>query len=380
MNHPSALSAIVVFIIFYIGIPFSIVWFFRAKVIQTIHSISNTLKGHARRKKATLLLRPTNKPILSPDQKYDWETQGTFNPAAIMDDAGRVHILYRAIGSDGVSRIGYDSSLDGIHFTDHLPYPVFTMQSPRSRNPLGPQKRNFVMYPSGGSWGGTEDPRMVRLNGRIYVTFSVFDGWDFVRMAIISIDEKDFLNHKWKWTRPILISPEGKPNKNWVVFPEKIAGKYVILHSIAPEIQIAYVKSLDYFTGFIRSDRPEGPQPGREENWDSLLRGAGPPPLKTDLGWLLLYHAIDKEDPSRYKLGAMILGVNDPTKILYRADEPILSPEMEYENDGKPGIIYASGAVIKDDMLFVYYGGGDKHVCVATAPLSEVLSKLKPVS
>jgi predicted GH43/DUF377 family glycosyl hydrolase len=91
---------------------------------------------------------------------------------------------------------------------------------------------------------------------------------------------------------------------------------------------------------------------------------------------LLLYHAMDKNDPNKYKIGAMILDLNDPKKILYRAPKPILSPEMPYENDGKPGVVYASGAIVRDDKLYVYYGGGDKHVCVAETKLQPLLDWL----
>jgi predicted GH43/DUF377 family glycosyl hydrolase len=74
----------------------------------------------------------------------------------------------------------------------------------------------------------------------------------------------------------------------------------------------------------IKSKRLTGPQPGRKNYWDNRIRGAGPPPIKTDLGWLLLYHANDVYDPHRYKLGAMLLDLKDPTKVLYRSSTPIL--------------------------------------------------------
>jgi predicted GH43/DUF377 family glycosyl hydrolase len=72
----------------------------------------------------------------------------------------------------------------------------------------------------------------------------------------------------------------------------------------------------------------------------------------------------------------MLLDLKDPTKVLYRAPAPILSPDMPYENDGKPGIVYASGSIIKDGKLIVYYGGGDKHVCAAETPLDPLLDWL----
>src|SRR5207253_3488934 len=135
------------------------------------------------------------------------------------------------------------------------------------------------------------------------------------------------------------------------------------LHSIAPHILIDYVDDLNNLDDYIDSPRPQGPQPGRKDFWDNLLRGAGPPPVKTSAGWLLLYHALDKRDSGKYKLGAMILDHDHPTKILYRSAQPILTPDMPYENEGKAGVVYASGAIIKDGVLHVYYGGGDRVVC-----------------
>ena len=110
--------------------------------------------------------------------------------------------------------------------------------------------------------------------------------------------------------------------------------------------------------------------------WHIHVRSAGPPPIKTDKGWLVLYHAHDAKEPNRYKLGAMLLDLVDPTKVLYRATAPILSPDETYENHGKPGIVYACGAVVRDGKLFVYYGGADKVVCVATAHLDSFLDAL----
>ena len=165
-----------------------------------------------------------------------------------------------------------------------------------------------------------------------------------------------------------------------MLFPEKIHGKFAILHSIAPEVEIAYRDSLEEVGGaepFIESwVGARDSLPARENTWDSFIRSAGPPPLKTERGWLLFYHAIDEHDPGRYKLGALLLDLDDPTRVIHRAAAPILSPDEQYENRGKPGIVYACGAVIRDGTLFVYYGGADKVVCVATAALDSFLDTL----
>ncbi len=324
------------------------------------------------------LERHESNPLLSPRDHISWEKEGVFNPAALLIK-DTVHLLYRAIGSDGISRIGYSKSADGTKFEEGLEYPVFTFKQSK---PLGVNRKQVydpVMFPSGGSWGGAEDPRATLIDGKIYMTFNAFDGWDFIRVALTMIDEKDFLAGKWKWMSPRLISPPGQIHKNWVIFPEKINGKYALLHSISPNVEIEYRDSLETigtYDAFINS--PIGVRTeGRKGFWDARVRGAGPPPVKTEDGWLVFYHANDNEELHKYKLGVKLLDLVDPTKILARSKSPILEPDMWYENDWKPGIVYACGAVIKDDILHLYYGGGDKHVCSARTKVKDLLTWLK---
>ncbi|HUQ29947.1 MAG TPA: hypothetical protein VM103_00275 [Candidatus Paceibacterota bacterium] len=338
--------------------------------------LSNFFHIHGR--SDILLARVFHNPVLRP-ARHPWEAEATFNPAAvILKD--RTHLLYRAIGIDGVSRLGYASSANGIVFDERLSSPAYVAQSPRLGFP-GHRHYNPVMYASGGSWGGIEDPRMVRIEGRIYVSFSVFDGWDFIRVGVISISEDDFIAKRFgNWTPATLVSPPGQIHKNWVLFPEKIHGQFAFIHSITPKIEIAYrdrIEDIGKMEPFIESwTGPRDARQGRAGFWDNHVRGAGPPPLKTDAGWLLFYHAVDEKDPGRYKLGAMLLDLQDPTKVLYRSHVPVLSPNARYENVGKPGIVYACGAVIKGDTLYVYYGGADKVVCVAFANLRAFLRAL----
>ncbi len=327
------------------------------------------------------LVRSQSNPILSPNRYNGWEAEGTFNPAVFSDDTGKIHLLYRAVGSDGVSRIGYAASQDGVHFDDRLLYPVYeprpVIDYQESRLRPGKKVYSHQLYPSGGSWGGYEDPRAVVIENRVYLTYVAFGGWGSIRMALTSIDLEDFKNRRWNWKMPVCISPPNEMNKNWLLFPEKIHGKFAVLHSISPEVLIDYVDNFDSFHGpnatFIQSKKPSG---GRNEYWDNMVRGAAAPPIKTEYGWLILYHAMDKLDPNKYKLGAMILDLDDPTKILYRSPEPILNPDMHYENDGKPGVVYGSGAIVREGNLYVYYGGGDKHVCVARTNLDSFLKWL----
>lgn len=320
-------------------------------------------------------------PVIEPIYGSVWESDGTFNPAAIEDDEGTVHILYRAVGGDGISRIGYAKSLDGKDFSHRLPYPVFEASRgygmPDPEKVMGPISYSPYIYTSGGSWGGAEDPRAVLIDNKVYMVYTAFEGWNSMRIALTSISLKDFKAGNWNWKKPKLISSPENRSKNWLIFPEKINGKFAVLHSISPKVLVDYVDDLDKFNDIIYSPRPEGPQPGRKNSWDFLLKGSGPPPVKTELGWLLLYHALEKHSTDKYRLGAMILDKDDPTKVLHRSIHPILSPDVHYENDGKPGVVYASGALIRGDDLFVYYGGGDKVVCVATTPIKKLLKYLE---
>ena len=338
-----------------------------------------------KRRKALHLRRALKNPIINPAPGSYWESEAVFNPGAVMH-GGRVHLFYRALGPDGVSRIGYASSKDGVHFDKRHPHPVYmpeTKEASEKHHPYtSPARLHYdrALYLSGGGWGGCEDPRAVKINNRIYLTFNIFNGWYSIRVGLTSISEKDLEVGKWNWGRVIYLSPPNERHKNWVLFPEKIGDKYAILHNIydadPARVRVEYVDDLDLREPLVL-DSPD-PQllPDRIISWHNRTRSVGPPPVKTKYGWLIFYHAMDKDDPGRYKLGAMLLDLNDPRKILYRSRYPILEPDEWYENDWKPGIIYASGAIIKGETLFIYYGGGDKHIGVAYTNLDDFVSKL----
>jgi predicted GH43/DUF377 family glycosyl hydrolase len=309
---------------------------------------------------------------VEPLNDHDWESQYTFNPAAVYRE-GKVHLVYRAIGDHGISVLGYAASRNGINVDERLVEPVYIPREPFEYS--GRVLPDTLKYlGSGGGFGGCEDPRLTELGDEFYMTYTAFNCYP--RVALTSIKKKDFLSKNWKWRPAVLISPPGEVHKNWVIFPEKINGKYAILHGISPDILIDYFDNLN-FDGktFIKSKPPNGEV---RAGWDSRVRGVGPPPLKTEDGWLVIYHAIDDRDPGKYKIGAMILDYKDPKKILYRSASPILEPDEVYENEGfKSGIVYSCGAVIKDYQLYVYYGGADTVVCVARVDLEKFLNDLK---
>jgi beta-1,2-mannobiose phosphorylase / 1,2-beta-oligomannan phosphorylase len=334
--------------------------------------------------KTLQLKRSPRNPIIEP-KDYSWESQSVFNPAVVSSD-GRIHLFYRALGGDGLSRIGYASSKDGINFDERLFYPVYFVEKTEDLKKhwpfTSPARYDTALYASGGGWGGCEDPRTVLIEGNMYMTFNMFNGWDSMRVAVTSIKEKDLLNKNWSWKNFSYLSHPGDRQKNWILFPEKINGKFAIFHNLdkgdPTRVAIAFVNKLDTSETPKGKDAPD-PQslPDHIVAWHKRTRSAAAPPIKTKDGWLLLYHAMDKEDSNRYKLGALLLDLKDPEKVLYRAKHPILEPDKWYENDWKPGIIYASGATVKNGRLLVYYGGGDKHIGIASIMLSDLINSMK---
>ncbi|MEK7602393.1 MAG: hypothetical protein AAB472_02815 [Patescibacteria group bacterium] len=321
--------------------------------------------------------RAHDNPVLR--EKEGWEGGAVMNPGAV-EDKGRVHLFYRALGTDGASRIGYASSSDGVHFDERSAFPVFSLDEAlvglTRRHRL---RRHPGLVASGGSWAGAEDPRAVIIGDRLYLSFSAFAGWDSVRMGVSSISLQDFRNREWNWTDPVFLSAPNEVHKNWVLFPEAINGQIAVLHSLhgasRNEVLIEYLDSVaTQPRQFIRSPY----QPLRTKGvWDSALRGAGPPPLKTSKGWLTFYHATDDREPHKYKIGAMLLDLADPRKVIARSKQPILEPSAHYEENGaKPGIVYSCGAVVRDGVLTLYYGAADNYICAAAAPLADFLRKL----
>jgi predicted GH43/DUF377 family glycosyl hydrolase len=183
------------------------------------------------------------------------------------------------------------------------------------------------------------------------------------------------LKKNWQWEKPVLISPPGEVHKNWVIFPEKINGQYAILHSLRPRVLIAYRDNLNFQKGEYINSFYDGYN--EETGWEIRIRGAGAPPIKTKYGWLVFYHANDKSETNKYKVGAMLLDLMNPETILMRSSRPILEPDEPFQSNGfKPGIVYVSGAVVKNETLFIYYGVADNYICVAWANFDEFLNDL----
>ncbi|MFX0202392.1 MAG: glycosidase [Candidatus Hodarchaeota archaeon] len=287
-----------------------------------------------------------NNPILSPISNHPWESRMIFNAATLYTD-NRVHILYRAIGQDGVSRLGYASSSDGYHIDERLPSPIF--------KPVLTEEKF-----------GCEDPRITKLNEQYFMCYTAYGSriLGTHQIAITSIAVEDFLKKNWNW-RERWLPFFGVRNKDAALFPHKINGRYVLLHRIHPDICVAYSEDLKRWCDIRTIVRP------RFRQWDSWKVGIAGPPIETDRGWLLIYHGVNFEKV--YSLGIILLNKHNPESVTYRSQEPILQPVMEYERFGAvPNVVFSCGAVKMDDQLLIYYGGADTVLCVATYDLDEL--------
>jgi predicted GH43/DUF377 family glycosyl hydrolase len=314
-------------------------------------------------------------PILKPVPHHSWENEAVFNAAAFQAD-DKVYLIYRAVGYGYISVLGYAESGDGIRFTGRLKEPIYTGNHDFDRKKPEATFETAKSYISGGGYGGCEDPRITKIDDKLYMIYVAFNGMDPPRLALTSIYFDDFINQRFLWEKPVLISPPGIVDKSGCILPEKINGKYVIFHRIYPNILIDFLDDLNFDgSKWLKGEFKIEPRPTM---WDSRKVGTGAPPIKTKDGWLMIYQGVTDKDDSKYKIGAMLLDINDPTKVLYRSNHPIIEPKEYYENNlAKFGVVYPCGAVVKDGKLLVYYGGSDSVTCVAGANLNEFLEELK---
>lgn len=305
--------------------------------------------------------RGLTNPIISPKSENKWEATATFNPAAIYLK-NKIHILYRTLSSDNTSFIGYASSLDGFTISERLLEPIY---SPRE---------DFEMKKISNGNSGCEDPRITQIGKNLYICYTAYDSIGPPRVAVSSISVSDFLDHKWNWTKPALITPPGFDDKDTCIFPEKLDDGYFVLHRVGNEICGDYLKSLDFKNDVVnKCIRIIGP---RRNAWDSSKVGISAPPIKTKYGWLLLYHGVSKSH-NTYRVGVVLLDLKDPAIVLARSSDAIFEPEEEYEKIGiVNNVVFPCGMVLKGNLLYIYYGGADKVVGVATMKLSVLLSAL----
>lgn len=327
------------------------------------YSLSEVLSNILEEKiSARLLKRHKNNPILKPIENNSWENRSVLNPGAIYEN-GKVHLLYRAESLNKISVLGYASLLNGLDVDERLNTPVYI-------------PRETFEFNNKGEFYGCEDPRLIRIEDQIYMFYTAFNGIDVPKVAFSWISRNNFIEKKWDWSEPKLLTGNKYSDKDACIFPEKFNDKFLLIHrSNDYGIDIQYIDNLDDSSELICNENnwiiP------RKNRWDSVKIGLNGPPIKTKSGWLLFYHGISEDDRS-YRLGMILCDLIDPTKILARSDEPIFEPEEAYEKKGNiSNVVFSNGHVVIDETVFIYYGGGDKVIGVATAKISDLLNELK---
>lgn len=287
--------------------------------------------------------RISAKPVLSP-QAASWESAGTFNPAVIEKD-GKFVMLYRAQDVSGTSRLGYAESTDGFHFMRRSE-PVLSPEADYEKD------------------GGVEDPRLVKINGTYYLTYTGYNKKD----AQLCLAESRDLIH-WERKGVILPAYKGNWNKGWTksgaILTTKIRGEYWMYwlgtaEDKTDQMGVSHSKDLIHWI----EATPTPVLPRRPGKFDSRVVEPGPPPILTDAGILLIYNGAD--DNLVYRTGIAIFDRDDPSKLLYRSDVPLFEPELEWEKIGQvPNVVFVEGLVRLQNRWLVYYGGADKYVGVA---------------
>lgn len=295
---------------------------------------------------------PAN-PLLVPDLTSPWESLNVFN-ASVIRSRGLFHMHYRAQGVDYISRIGYAVSADGIHWN-------------RLRQP--------VMVPeSAFETKGVEDPRITELDGVFYMAYCGYAPYSGKGInytgSIYPMWAKSENLITWERLGPMV---QGEDNKDHMLFPRKFKGRYCAFHRRRPDVWIAYSKDLKNWPEKdmkpVCSSRPD-------VEWEGKYVGMNGVPIETKDGWLAFYHAADAKHV--YRLGVMLLDRDDPSRVIARPRTPILWPEEMWECRGDVNnVVFSTSNLLVGDEVWVYYGGGDHVIALATAKLADLLEFVK---
>ena len=329
-------------------------------------------------------------PILSPKQENEWESLVTCNPGVFYDNE-TFYMLYRAAGNDKehVIRFGLATSKDGFHFERFSNLPVFS-----------PSEDSFDS-------GCVEDARIVKFDDNYYITYAYRpfppgQYWNFKHDEVSCpksgnhtplalknnlgnsglAETKDFIHFRrlGRITSPVL------DDRDVILFPEKIKGKYWMLHR--PKEYVGKKYGTDYPSIWIKSSDDLLNWENQESHllmkgvpgtWEEKI-GGSTPPLRTAEGWLVLYHGVEDGGLGYYRVGAMLLDIDNPLKIIAKSPDFIMEPEKDYEINGYyKGCVFPTGNVIINDTLYVYYGGADKYVGVATCNIHQLIKSFEKV-
>lgn len=215
---------------------------------------------------------------------------------------------------------------------------------------------------------GIEDCRVTELDGKFCLTYTQVSSHGVGVGLRITRDWKNF-DHEG-----MILPPH---NKDCALFEERIGGKYYALHRpSSPELGGNYIW-LAESPDLVHWGRHRCLAHSREGSWDSARVGAGAAPIRTAEGWLEIYHGANQEN--RYCLGALLLDLNEPWRVLARSETPIMEPQAVYEREGFFGqVIFTNGHIVDGDKLTLYYGAADSVICAATLSIGQILASLNP--
>lgn len=309
---------------------------------------------------ASFKLVRINEVILRPLAENPWESRAVLNPGTVREQ-DYVHLLYRAVEGDNLSTIGYARLSVRGEILERRNSPLIIREGEIEKQ-------------------GCEDPRIVPFEDTYYIFYTAYDGScpeKGENVRVMMAETPDFQR-----VRKIGMVGPDQQDKDAMMFPEKINGKIAFMHRIAPNIQLAYFEDLDhlvepqpqYWAEHLENlDRHTVMYPSSK--WEAAKIGAGPPPYRTEAGWLLIYHGVDKD--MTYRAGAALLDEKDPRKVLARLPYPILEPEREYEKTGDVNmVVFPEGLVQFDDEIQIYYGCADKVIGLASGKLSHLIDAL----
>jgi beta-1,2-mannobiose phosphorylase / 1,2-beta-oligomannan phosphorylase len=322
-------------------------------------------------------------PIIVPGGD-DWRKVVTFNPGVLFKD-GRFFLYERAAGSLRPFRtcIGLWESTDGIHFRQVSHKPVFTSE--------------MLGLPG----GSVQDARVVHIDGTFYLTYAMqpfgfdcyptgeglpdydtgpYPGWNDRAYPMITRSGIAVSQDGIHFTHLCYTSPEEIDDRDHVLFPEKINGRFVLLRRPKEFTGSLYGPSQPGIWISDSEDLVTWSVPKilavAKYDWEGGKIGAGTNPVKTEKGWLILYHGVDKKDI--YRAGAMLLDPEDPSKVIARTVSYIMEPVAYYEKTGLviPNVVFPTGLVVKDSLLYIYYGCCDSCIGLATEPVDELINTL----
>ncbi|GAA3525194.1 glycoside hydrolase family 130 protein [Amycolatopsis ultiminotia] len=286
--------------------------------------------------------RNPGNPVLTADPGHSWESSYVYNPAAIVHN-GQINVLYRAQGSDLVSSIGLAVSDDGVTF-QRFADPVLAPSSAVDSH-------------------GCEDPRVVQVGDTFYLTYTSYDGTTPLLSLATSTDLRNWTKHGPLF--PDFITPGAKKprSKSGAILTEPIDGTYYMYFG---DNGIFYATSTDLLT-WKPFSTPVVPK--ASDDFTAHLVEAGPQPVINDAGLIVLVHNAAQSTDSGlvYAVGQALIDPAHPTACLARMTQPFLRPEEAYETDGQvPNVLFAEGLVQFKGTWYLYYGGADTVVGLAT--------------